>query len=441
MSQSSPIGNQNELEEFRKQWRQEVQSRSKAQYENQLRQQPRSSRHSTGSGDVIPPSFLQTCSLECDPPAMDDADSTEDDIKQEEEEEKKKSAMDHYIVAVDKERQGKIGPALESYRTAFKMDPDIDVAYKRHYHDNGAPPDAPPTTVDTSVNKPSDDFRHIVPIGSEYVSSSRADPLDDLVRQFQSESPDYIPAVDYKPVLICKLPSEIIVQVLQQLVLHSTAPIARFALVCKNFFLLTRSQSLWRFAAEHAFRTPRMTLDESRIKQASIVKLYSGQWNRMFIERPRVRYDGVYIATCHYLRPGTSENTWNQPVHLVTYYRYLRLFPDGTVLKYLSTDEPEHVVRLLTRDFSRRQVFWGHFDVDEEGTVAVEMKDPLRPRERFTMSLRIKSTHRGRHNKLAWEEYSSVSQGREDDPYQYDLRMMKPYFFSVVRSYTLDYYH
>lgn len=142
-----------------------------------------------------------------------------------------------------------------------------------------------------------------------------------------------------------------------------------------------------------------------------------------------------------YIRPGTSENTWNQPVHLVTYYRYLRLFPDGTVLKYLSTDEPEHVVRLLTRDFNRRQVFWGHFDVDEEGGVAVEMKDPLRPRERFTMALRIKSTHRGRHNKLAWEEYSSVSQGREDDPYQYDLRMMKPYFFSVVRSYTLDYYH
>lgn len=206
------------------------------------------------------------------------------------------------------------------------MDPDIDLAYKRHYHDNGAPPEARPTTVDTSLNKPADDFRHIVPIGSEYVSSSLADPLDDLVRQFQSESPEYIPAVDYKPVLICKLPSafscfflgervlfscadflcfilgEIIVQVLQQLVLQSTAPIARFALVCKNFFLLTRSQSLWRFAAEHAFRTPRMTLDESRLKQASLVKLYSGQWNRMFIERPRVRYDGVYIATCHYLR-------------------------------------------------------------------------------------------------------------------------------------------
>lgn len=110
MSQSSPAENQHELEEFRKQWRQEVQSRSKAHFENQLRQQPRSSMHSAGSGDVIPPSFLQTCSLECDPPAMDDADAPEDNTTQEETEEKKKSAMDHYIVAVDKERQGKIGP-------------------------------------------------------------------------------------------------------------------------------------------------------------------------------------------------------------------------------------------------------------------------------------------------------------------------------------------
>ncbi|CAB4417894.1 unnamed protein product [Rhizophagus irregularis] len=50
----------------------------------------------------------------------------------------------------------------------------------------------------------------------------------------------------------------------------------------------------------------------------------------MYIERPRVRLDGVYISKCKYLRPGLAENTWIQPIHLVTYYRYIRLFSDGS---------------------------------------------------------------------------------------------------------------
>ena len=135
-------------------------------------------------------------------------------------------------------------------------------------------------------------------------------------------------------------------------------------------------------------------------------------------------------------RPGSNENTYNQPVHMVTYYRYLRFFPDGTILKYLSTDEPAHVVKSLTPELNRRQVFRGHFE-QNEGRIYVEMKDKLRPREDFRMVLNIKSTHRGRHNKLAWVEYASVTEGLEDETL-YDLKMMKPYFFSMVRSYAVD---
>ena len=121
---------------------------------------------------------------------------------------------------------------------------------------------------------------------------------------------------------------------------------------------------------------------------------------------------------------------------MVTYYRYLRFFPDGTIIKYLSADEPEHVVRLLIPGFNRRQVFRGHFE-QNEGRLYVEMKDILRPREDFRMVLSIKSTHRGRHNKLSWVEYASVTTGQEDETH-YDLKMMKPYFFSPVKSYIVD---
>lgn len=33
----------------------------------------------------------------------------------------------------------------------------------------------------------------------------------------------------------------------------------------------------------------------------SIVKKYLADYRRIFIEQPRVRMDGVYIATCHYM--------------------------------------------------------------------------------------------------------------------------------------------
>lgn len=122
-------------------------------------------------------------------------------------------------------------------------------------------------------------------------------------------------------------------------------------------------------------------------------------------------------------------------MHLVTYYRYLRFFPNGSVLKYLSTDEPASVVKLLTPQFSRRQVFRGYFTI-EESKIAIEMRDKARPHDKFEMHLYIKSTSRGRHNKLGWERYSSRKDGREEST-NYDLRLMRPYFFSPVRSYVV----
>ena len=96
---------------------------------------------------------------------------------------------------------------------------------------------------------------------------------------------------------------EILVQILGHLVLHSVSTMPIFALVCKRFFLATRSASLWRHACEHIFRAPSMTLNQSRLYQTEFVKtLYDGYWLRMFIERPRLRYDGVYISVCQYIR-------------------------------------------------------------------------------------------------------------------------------------------
>ena len=83
----------------------------------------------------------------------------------------------------------------------------------------------------------------------------------------------------------------------------------------------------------------------------SSTAFYSSSWQQMFRLRPRIRFNGCYISTNNYIRPGQaapSHVTWSSPVHIVTYYRYLRFFRDGTVISLLTTTEPAEVVHHLT---------------------------------------------------------------------------------------------
>ena len=78
-------------------------------------------------------------------------------------------------------------------------------------------------------------------------------------------------------------------------------------------------------------------------------------WRDMFINRPRLLYDGCYISKTSYSRPG--ENSFQdadyQPWHLVTYFRYLRFFADGTALMLTTADAPSTMLAHLKRKNGR----------------------------------------------------------------------------------------
>lgn len=105
--------------------------------------------------------------------------------------------------------------ALTSYRRAFKMDPDIDRAYKSHYQThiaptfNGQQQSTSSSIAIQSQDRKEDDFVHLVPVGNEYKapSASRKDPLEDLVNEIAASQPiEYIPFLDYKPVPVANVP-------------------------------------------------------------------------------------------------------------------------------------------------------------------------------------------------------------------------------------------
>lgn len=86
-----------------------------------------------------------------------------------------------------------------------------------------------------------------------------------------------------------------------------------------------------------------------------LLKLYPS-YRTMFRQRPRIRFQGCYISTVNYTRPGHANSMrWNTPILIVTYYRYLRFYRDGTVISLLTTHEPTDVVPYLTKEYLNRE--------------------------------------------------------------------------------------
>ena len=63
----------------------------------------------------------------------------------------------------------------------------------------------------------------------------------------------------------------------------------------------------------------------------------------MYVERPHVRTEGVYVSRNTYWRVGVAHWDVKNSAHLVVFYRYFRFFADGTLLTRTSP-EPVHRV-------------------------------------------------------------------------------------------------
>ena len=357
------------------------------------------------------------------------------------------------------------------------------------------------------------------------------------------------------PCPIAALPGEILVHILRDVAVADVGDFARLSRVCRRLaYLVATEEAIWRrvclgpefgfLAMHHRFqrgvawedlplslpiglgsspddpgpppgaenlvlvgstteeeqRQRLQEASEQRKLAASTALLrsgaYAGSWRGMFRSRPRVRFNGCYISTVNYIRAGQSsahQIAWNTPVHIVTYYRYLRLFRDGAALSLLTTDEPAAVVPHLTReaaDLHRGGAAphlpsavvanalrgrWRLSGVDSlgdgdngplttegggggadgnpiaatatdlgvheaEGDLFVETEG-VGPKYLYRMDLSLghagKSVGGGaRNTKLLWRGFWSYNR-LTDDWAEFGLRNYKPFFFSRVRSYGL----
>lgn len=384
------------------------------------------------------------------------------------------------------------------------MDHKVEQKYKNKHHAAAwAKPaqtsiqDTAPAARDTGQpladTKPSKEVK--------FSAENRSLTAEELVASFAGLSIEpaqpYIKGMPQPPCPIAGLPEEILVHILQDFALADVGDFVRLSRVCKRFaWLVGTEDSIWRqvcldpkfgFTGMHyEFQTnvnwsapaeEHMLLDDPaevarrREKEAhattvALLNITYHTWHRMFRRRPRTKFNGCYISTINYIRAGQQTNSlaWNSPVHIVTYYRYLRLFRDGTAITLCTVEEPSNVVHHMTKEalalhkggamahlpsstmqhaLRARWRLSSAADLtdedkdlslaDSEGNLSIESDGGGNYLYRMELSLRTAGKSAS-NNKLAWRGFYSYNKSA-DVWDEFTLKDIKPFFFSRVKSY------
>ncbi|CAE6466582.1 unnamed protein product [Rhizoctonia solani] len=245
-----------ELDKFRQIWQQEIQERTLA-------------NHPSSSSPPPPP-----------PPHT------------------RRSPIDLYSEAVEKEQRGELDVALDLYRRAFRLDPNVDRAY--HYRNTTESlrsltlaPIEPPASL------PKPEPIHVAPTSTHSIRTliSAFPPASELT---------FSPEDERQPVAIAHVPDELLIHILRLL---DVSTIERFALVCRRARVLTVDPNLWRwvYRITHFVRLNKRSRDfvtstyvppqiPTTIPLTEYITRFDYDMRRLYIELPRLRLDGVYIA-------------------------------------------------------------------------------------------------------------------------------------------------
>lgn len=331
--------------------------------------------------------------------------------------------------------------------------------------------------------------------------------LEELIASFSGlkieAAPPIIENTPPPPCPIASLPDELLVHILRDVAVADVGDFARLGLVCKPFaYLVATEQRIWRrvcLGTEFGFTSmPRhwqksveweeleaqqepdedgllvsmRELEERRLADALAftASLHDPavypSWKNMFRTRPRIRFNGCYISTVNYIRTGqatTNQAVWGgDPYLIVTYYRYLRFFRDGTAISLLTTTSPADVVHHLTPELLQLHREGPHSHLPSammnqalkgrwRQSSALDHPDNPDPKEQesdlyvetegvgskymYRMDLSLRSAGKGtRNNKIIWRSFCSYNK-LTDDWAEFQLKNDKPFFFSRVKSY------
>ncbi|KAJ4950976.1 hypothetical protein NE237_027808 [Protea cynaroides] len=212
------------------------------------------------------------------------------------------------------------------------------------------------------------------------------------------------PFVD--PALIHRcLPDELLFEVFARMSPYS---LGRAACVCRKWRYTIRNPVFWRTVCLKAWQL------YGPVENYKILhSRYEGSWRKMWILRPRVRTDGLYVSRNTYIRTGVAEWKVHNPVHLVCYFRYIRFFPSGRFLYKNSSQKVKDVVKCMNFRASKAEnVFSGRYTLSDDKVEAAVLYPGLRPTV-LRIRLRLRGTTAGANNRM--DLLSLVTSGVNDN--------------------------
>lgn len=358
------------------------------------------------------------------------------------------NALEVYSRAVKHEQAGELDNALRLYRQAFRADSNVDKSYHLKEQrartldaisltattlEENAENTAAVSTMNAQSTSALPGAVHMkLPPSSHITERQVSGLLASILAQFPMPL-SFEPEDERALSTLQRFPDELLVHILSYL---GAAAIECFALVSRKARVITLDATIWRPFVETIYRPPQISPDE---KLDDILDKYSSNYRRVYIEQPRVRLDGVYIAVCHYIRHGLSENAWVNISHLITYHRYLRFYPNGQVISLLANEEhePQHIITVLRPTIRMKGFYIGTWKLSGLTVQISNLLDPSNPTARysFQMTLTLRSRPLGRWNKLEFNEYESINL-EDGEATALGLKNERPFWFSKVRSYS-----
>lgn len=388
--------------------------------------------------------------------------------------------------AVERESHGLMTEAVEYYRKAFKLNEQVDLLYrsqelpqvvrklKQARGKNTAVGLDEEAIRAINVDRLLDSFEHLaVSVGRDGTSDGGEGASDG----------------DSTPSPLLALPGDVWVSVLQYLLVTHPESWFNFSITCKqNAYLGLKSSVLWRKLCNLVYPYQRyaeneMVLAASRVagvdsqdvelpipmRQEVLVSQYEHSWKRMLSQRPFIKFSGCYISVVNYYSEGGKLeflSSWSNPVRLITYYRYLRFYPDGLCIKVLTHLDPNSVIpslllrnRVITPQHDHslisdtqhsmaktgpQQIYRGTWTISLEGEVEVVLTEGAVAAYDFHYFFQIKSLGPVfRHNKLAWKRYYAIRKEIDEatgerEVSDFSLRNERPFLFLRVRHYHED---
>ena len=317
-----------------------------------------------------------------------------------------------------KEKDGSMSDAINFYRSALKIHDSVESLYRKKLHD------------EWMLHKKISEFS----IVSDDPGEQKETDKDDLLVGEDAElQPCWILEI---------LPDDILLRIIKKVILISGESWVNLSMTCSTFNKLCFHDSV-TFKTFAKYIYSKQIYDQIAIDLNGITDLntfekemWQGDDDRMLKERPYIKFEGVYISVVNYVRYGSNAEgslSLSNPVHMITYYRYLRFYENGQCLRLLTTDEPSAVVKHFSKESKPRHsdmCYWNlGFDYGF-GQLKVTRSD-----EKYTFieEFQIKNQGTKRYQRLKW--LTSTVVDKEGNASNCSLRNEKSFFFSRVKSF------